>query len=917
MSDATEKSLTPLMEQYTAIKEQYKDCLLMFRLGDFYEMFWNDAILASKTLDIVLTHRGKNSDGSSIPMCGIPYHAYESYIGKLIKNGFKIAICEQLESPTDAKKRGAGAIVKRDVVRIITPGTLTEDSFLQSDDNNYLMSVYKNLSNKNGNWIASWIDISTSDFYIKSWQNQSDFEAFLYQLYPSEIVIPDDFYNEKLFAKTKSVFNKKVSFRPSFGYVFDNHTSDYVAQNLGVKDVKSIADFSNDELICIKALIDYIQLTNKCKNISFKNLKKESASDELFMDEFTFKSLEIIDPLNQNTERFSTLFSVIKETCSNAGTRLLKNLITKPITNIEKINERLDAIEFFVNNQSVINLIQTELKKIPDIQRILSRILFNRSGPRDLYAILTYLQILPKIRLILNNTIGKDISSNKIICDIITSIDSAKYGQIESELSKSLNAEKLPLLARDGNFIKENYHQKLDEYIYLVEDTARVILSLQSDYATDTGIQSLKIKHNNILGYFIEVSPKSADILFEKKEKFIHRQTIATSVRFTTTELAEMESKILNAKDKRLSLEIEIFENLCNMVLEHIDGLNESAIALANLDVFSSLANLAICENYIRPIIDDSVSMKIIGGRHPVVERSLKNKRFINFIDNDCVLQFDNTTPENSPLWLITGPNMAGKSTFLRQNAIIVLLAHAGFFVPATSAHIGVVDKLFSRVGASDNLATGQSTFMVEMIETAAILNKATEKSFVILDEIGRGTSTFDGMSIAYGVAEYLCEKIKCRGLFATHYHELTTIGKTHQNITCHTMQIKEWKGDVIFLYKIIPGIAEKSYGISVAKLAGIPEIVLTKAKIILAELEKNKSKNSDDLMDLFEFAKNTNNSKIDDSAVNHSIVYERLIKTLSVIDPDLMSPKDALEIIYELKNQLSTHAKNSEVKSD
>ncbi len=913
MQQPIEKSLTPLMEQYTAIKQSHKDCLLMFRLGDFYELFFDDAIVASKILDIVLTKRRKSATGDDIPMCGIPYHAYESYIGKLIKGGFKIAICEQMENPADAKKRGAAAIVKRDVVRIITPGTLTEDNFLRSDDNNYLMSVYKNLSSENSLWIASWIDISTSDFFIKSFKNGPDFESFLSQISPSEIIVSDDFYTEKTFAKIKSVFNEKITFRPAFGYIFDTHTGDFISKHLGVRDIRSVADFTADELVCVKALIDYVRLTNKCENILFKNLKKEVGTEELFMDEFTFKSLEIIEPLNQNTEKFSTLFSVIKETCSGAGTRLLKNLITKPVANIAKINERLDAIEFFVTNQSSVDPIRSELKKLPDMQRILSRILFGRSGPRDLYAVLNYVQSLSKIRLILNGIFAKDLAGCKIISDVIANIDAAKYSQIESEFSKALDAEKMPLLARDGGFIKENYDQKLDEYIYLVDDTSRVILSMQSDYAAQTCVQNLKIKHNNILGYFIEVPPKSADALFANKEKFIHRQTIATSVRFTTTDLAAMESKILNAKDKRLSLELEIFERLCDMVLKYADDLNASAIALANLDVFSALANLSVRENYARPIVDDSNAMEIIGGRHPVVERSLKSKRFVNFIDNDCILQFDKKHPENSPLWLVTGPNMAGKSTFLRQNAIITLLAHAGFFVPATSAHIGLVDKLFSRVGASDNLATGQSTFMVEMIETASILNKSTEKSFVILDEIGRGTSTFDGMSIAYGVAEYLCEKIKCRGLFATHYHELTTLAQTQQFVTCHTMQIKEWKGDVVFLYKIVPGFAEKSYGLSVAKLAGIPETVLTKAKIMLAELEKNKAKSHEDLTDLFDFAKNAKNPKNDDSAVNHTQVYTKLSQILEAVDPDMMTPKDALDVLYELKNQLPKNPDKSD----
>ncbi len=894
MNKSSEVSLTPLMEQYFAVKNSYKDCLLFFRLGDFYELFFEDAEKASKELNIVLTKRGKKSNGDDIPMCGIPYHASESYIGKLVKSGFKIAICEQIESPLDAKKRGNNAIVKRDVIRIVTPGTLTEDSFLQTDENNYLLSVYKNLDLLNSNWIVSWVDISTSEFYVRDFDNTINFESFVNQLNPSEIIVSDDLFINKSFLNIKNNFLKKITPRPSFVYQFDLNTKQYISSFLKINDLNSLFDYSNDELICIKSLIDYIKLTNKCDTIVFKSLQKESSNEELFMDEFTFKSLEIISPFNVNNDwaKHYTIFDVVKETCSNVGTRLLKNMIMRPVTNIEIINNRLDAIEFFIKNQNIISDLRMLLKGIPDIQRILSRISFNRSGPRDLYLVLNYINILPKIKSVLSNVIS-DTNVCNIISSIIGRIDTEKYNFVENELSKSLKSSNLPILARDGGFIKSGYDLTLDEYNLLVSDVSNVILSLQSEYAKELNTSKLKIKHNNILGYFIELPLKSGDIITIDKTKFIHRQTTTNVIRYTTLKLSELDSKILNAQDKCKSIELEIFNKLCNLILSVSDDLINSANAIANLDVFSSFAMLSVRENYVRPIIDNSLAFEIIGGRHPVVEKNMKLKKFASFIDNDCILENDNNG--NSSLWLVTGPNMAGKSTFLRQNAIIAMLAHSGFYVPATSAHIGVIDKLFSRVGASDSLATGQSTFMIEMVETASILNKATQKSFVILDEIGRGTSTFDGMSIAYGVVEYLCEKIKCRGLFATHYHELTTISRTYKNITCHSMQVKEWSDEIVFLYKIALGVAKRSYGIAVAKLAGIPKEVIEKAKLILSNLEQSNYQSDNDLFNNIE----------NNNCVDYKEDYQNLIRILNDINPDLITPKEALEKLYSIKNLL------------
>ncbi len=935
-----EEKLTPLMEQYKKVKMQYNDCLLFYRLGDFYELFFQDAIIASNVLDIVLTRRAggnKSSDTQSpeIPMCGIPFHAYESYVAKLLKHGFKIAICEQTETPQEAKeKRGNGAIVNREVIRIITPGTITEDAFLKSSDNNYLLSLYKS-DKEDSKFVASWIDISSGDFFTKTFYNNDDINVFLTQINPSEIIVPDSFYNKDFFKQINLKFSEKITFRPDSGYVFNEFIQETISKIFNIKTIQSISNFSNDEILTIKNIIDYIELTNKTKYVSFRTIKHITNNENMFMDEFTFKSLEIINPLNDTTEKHSTLFSVINNTKSKFGYRLLKKWIINPITNINEINKRLDAVSFFIRNQSIINPIQTILKEAPDIQRILSRVIFDRANPRDLYAVLRYIQILPKIKsLLINQSDEPDF-----IKEINNNLNCLTFSDLEDLLFRALNPNNLPVLARDGGFIKENFNLTLDEYVDLVDDTQQVIASLQQKYSEISGVQSIKIKHNNLIGYFIEVSSKYANQLFENKFVFIHRQTIATAIRFTTTELSELETKIITAKNKRQALELEIFKDLCDNILKHADELNKTSDYVSMIDVFTSFAQTAITEDYTRPIIDNTKSFQIIGGRHPVVEKNIKSRTTANFIDNDCILQYeydkktdieniiktnnitgfntsilskiddlkDNQIKTNSPLWLITGPNMAGKSTFLRQNAIIALMAHTGSFVPAKYAHIGVIDKLFSRVGASDNLATGQSTFMVEMLETSSILNKATDKSFVILDEIGRGTSTFDGMSIAYGVAKYLCEKTNCRGLFATHYHELTSIADKQKNITCHTMQVKEWKNDIVFLYKIISGVANKSYGISVAKLAGIPSEVINNAQKMLSKLENQSSNQS---LDLFSYTENIeiqNNEKIsNNTGFDNDLFskYSEIIDEIKSLNPDEITAKEALNIIYDLSKK-------------
>ena len=889
---------TPMMQQYLSVKEQYKDYLLMYRMGDFYEMFFDDAMTASKALDIALTHRGTYM-GKPVPMCGIPYHAFSSYMPKLVKQGIKVAICEQTEDPAEAKKRGYKAVVRREVSRIITAGTLTEDNLLNGSFNNYLMSVVINdgLDVKVSVAIA---DISTGEFSVQSFEENAIAEliSFVVIKNPAEIIISDeDIKNPKL-ETFVSQFKSKLVLKPKT--FFDEINSKRnICDIFKVSDVSVIGNFSSPEIEVQGAILNYIQLTQIGQLPNISKPVKEANSDILQIDAFSVKNLEIFENINDETTNNSNLFAVMDRTKTPMGKRELKRALSAPLANAQKINKRLNSVEFFVGNQELLCDIRDILSQIFDIQRIVSRISCNRAGPRDLLNIGTTLAVIPNLKSLLCNAVQNSIENP--LGGIIDGLRDF------SELSKKLNnaiIDEPPILTRDGGFIKDGFHPTLDEYKSLSQNTKQVILDLQAKYALQTSIMNLKIKYNNIVGYFVEVPSKQATALMAPDSGFQHKQTLVNGVRFTTPELSEIEQKILVANEKYLSLELEIFNNLCHEILNRVDDITILSNAISELDLYTSLALLAIENDYVKPEVDNSFDFEIVDGRHPVVEANLK-KLNVSFIPNDCVLE---NKGDDSKLWILTGPNMAGKSTFLRQNAIIIIMAQIGSFVPATKAHIGVIDKLFSRVGASDNLARGQSTFMVEMSETATILNQADERSFVILDEIGRGTSTFDGLSIAWAVLEYLNNINRCRGIFATHYHELTQVIGKMKNVSAHTMEIKEYKGDVVFLHKVGLGVADKSYGIHVAKIAGIPEEVIVKASQILAGLESDDGmqksrhlvKKLDD-MDLFSFQEKS-------PIVRKSEEDEKLLKLrdkLKEINPDDLSPKSALSIMYEIKEMI------------
>lgn len=813
---------TPMMQQYHEIKKDYPDCLLFYRMGDFYELFFEDAVQASEALGITLTKRGK-TDGMEIPMCGVPIHAGEAYLARLIKLGYRVAICEQMESPQEAKLRGAKSVVRRDVVRLVTAGTLTEDTLLEATENNYLVVLCDDKSQKTVKSMLlslAAVDMSTGDFFVES-VNARGLAAALMRLRPSEIVLPESLLQTQNLFETFDEW--KLVLRPLPQSRFDAKNAVSRLQEIfQVQALEGFGNFSSGEMTAAAALIDYVQLTQKGGMPRLNPPHKMAADHLLEIDAATQRNLEIMFTLQG--EKQGGLLACINRCVSNSGTRLLARRLAMPSAKPDLINRRLDTVDFFVKDASLRKELRQMLKICPDLERSLSRLCIGRGGPRDLAAIRDGLAQTISIRRVLSNYQNQELPAD--LQQYL--VELGFHGDLVERLQRALTDE-LPVHARDGGFIASGYMPELDDKKNLRDQGRNHIAALQNAYAEATGIPSLKIKHNNMLGYFIEVTALQSE---KMGPSFIQRQSLSNNVRYTTMELAELERNLQSAGEKVMQLELQLFQDLVKEIAMRADDIAATAKTLAAIDVSSALAELADQEKYCKPVVDDSLTFKITGGRHPVVESMRKKTQNASFVANDCHLQ------DTQKLWLITGPNMAGKSTFLRQNALIAILAQMGSFVPAESAHLGVVDRLFSRVGAADDLARGRSTFMVEMIETAAILNQATERSLVILDEVGRGTSTFDGVSIAWATVEHLHNQNKCRSLFATHYHELTDLEAQLKHVKCYTMKIKEWQGDVVFLHAVIPGAADRSYGLYVAKLAGIPKPVLARAQEVLSSLE-------------------------------------------------------------------------------
>jgi len=867
-----ENGATPLMQQYLAIKAQHPDCLLFFRLGDFYEMFFEDAVKASKALDIALTRRGQ-FQGQDVPMCGVPFHAYENYLARLIRQGFHVAICEQTEDPAAARKRGHKAIVTREVVRIVTPGTVTEDSLLEARSANFLAC----LAVAGGELAIAWLDLAAAEPKVQAIE-AGDIADALALVNPSEILVPQKIIENPEFFEVFAPWRDQITPQPNSRFDSDNALK-RLLQTYEVSALDAFGDFTRAQVAALGALLDYAALTQKTDLAHLARPQSVGAAQGLSLDPATRRNLELARSLSG--DRQGGLLAAIDRTLTSGGARLLAAWLASPLTDVGEIKRRLDNVDYLSQKNPLRQRLITILQKFPDMERVLARIALKRGGPRDLAALRDALGMAETVKSAFLEAASEDLTEN--LRGLIPLL--GEFSALKGRLERALG-EKLPILTRDGGFIAHGYAPELDMVVELRDNSRRLIAGLQKKYESVSGVSSLKIRHNMVIGYYIEVTPTHADKLLANKEVFIHRQTLASAARFSTVELGELERKINEAADKALAIELRLFDDLVQEIFAYLPDLRTCAATMAHIDVFVALAELAVEQGYVRPVVDGSLMFDIKDGRHPVVEQAISRG---NFVANGCDL-----APERR-LWLLTGPNMAGKSTFLRQNALIVLMAQMGSFVPASFAHIGVVDRLFSRVGAADVLARGRSTFMVEMVETAAILNQAGERSLVILDEIGRGTATYDGLSIAWATIEHLHEVNQCRALFATHYHELTQLAGKLGSLYCATMRIKEWKKEIIFLHEAAPGVADRSYGIHVAQMAGLPKAVVARAESVLKRLEARdeKKKNGGLIEDLPLF---------DISEKPASGLDFELESLLDTLDPDNMTPKDALDFAYKVK---------------
>jgi DNA mismatch repair protein MutS len=875
---------TPMMAQYLALKAAHTDYLLFYRMGDFYELFFADAAKAAEALDIALTKRGKHQ-GEDIPMCGVPVHAAESYLEKLIRKGHRVAVCEQVEDPAEAKKRGAKSVVKREVVRLVTPGTLTEDALLEARASNLLAA----LGRSGADFALASADMSTGEFSVAA-VGAAEIATELARLSPRELLIPDALLAQEEFAALFKSLGAALS--PLPGSRFDSANGERALKaHYNMLSLDGLGAFSRAELSAAGALIAYLELTQKGRKVALQRIARVSPSHFMGIDAATRRNLELTQTLAG--QRSGSLLAQIDRTVTACGARMLAGRLAAPLTDVKTIATRHDAVEAFAKDSELRRKARDALRTAPDIARALGRLSVARGGPRDLASLRDGIKAARGLR----EGLRKESLGGEAVATIDALTQNIAAVSRLSDRLEFLLVDEPPYLARDGGFIKTGAHAPLDELRALRDESRRVIAALEGKYRQSSGVTQLKIKHNGVLGYFIEVSQQHADKLMaskneEGKDTFRHRQTMAGAVRFSTDELATLASRISEAGEAALALESGLFDEMVMLGIEHGEALSAIADALGILDVAAALGELAIAGRYVRPKMDGGLSFDIQRGRHPVVEAALQSANAAPFVPNDC----DLGPKAKGRLWLVTGPNMAGKSTFLRQNALIAILAQTGSFVPAEAAHIGVVDRLFSRVGAGDDLAAGRSTFMVEMVETAAILNQATPRSLVILDEIGRGTATYDGLAIAWAAAEHLHETNKSRALFATHYHEMVALCERLPAMAAYTMKVREWNDSIVFLHEVVAGAADRSYGIHVAKLAGLPAAVVTRAEEVLRALEEGREGHKplakiDDLPLFGASAPVIKGSAVEDA--------------LKTIEPDALTPKQALEILYDLKRKL------------
>lgn len=880
-----------MMEQYIEIKAANPDCLLFYRMGDFYEMFFGDAEVASRALGIALTKRGKHL-GEDIPMCGVPIHAADDYLQKLIALGHRVAVCEQLEDPAEAKKRGAKSVVRRDVVRLVTPGTITEETLLDAGRPNWLAALSR-LGGGDGPLGLAWIDISTGAFRVGE-VALAALPGELSRIEPRELLVPDGLLADASLSPLLRALpgrNPATAVTPLPRVHFDGASAaERLARFYGVATLDGFGAFTRCELSAAAAALSYVERTQIGARPPLDAPRRETAGAAMAIDAATRSSLEITR--TQNGERAGSLFSAVDRTVTGGGARLLAERLSSPLTDPAEIGHRHDAVAWLLDEADRRAALRTDLARAPDIARALSRLALDRGGPRDLGAVANGLAAAAEIAATLDAA-----DAPQEIADARAALV-ALPETLSATLADAL-ADSLPHLKRDGGFVRPGHRADLDEARALRDESRQVIARLQGTYAEETGIRALKIRHNAVLGWFVETPQAHGEKLLSAplgSHRFVHRQTMAGAVRFTTPELAELEQKIAGAAERALAIELAVFADLVAAVVAASDALKRAAAALSVLDVTAALAELAERERWMRPVVDRSLAFRVAGGRHPVVEAALRREAADPFVPNDADLG-PPAGETHGRLVIVTGPNMGGKSTYLRQNALIAVLAQAGSYVPATDAHIGVIDRLFSRVGAADDLARGRSTFMVEMVETAAILNLATERSLVVLDEIGRGTATYDGLSIAWAAIEHLHGANRCRTLFATHYHELTALAGRLARVANATVKVKEWKGDVVFLHEIVPGAADRSYGIQVARLAGLPAPVIARAKAVLARLESTARTGTPSaaLEDLPLFSAPVR-------AAPPPAAPDPALTLLDEIHPDDLTPRAALEALYRLK---------------
>jgi DNA mismatch repair protein MutS len=887
---------SPVIAQYLGIKADHGDALLFFRMGDFYELFFDDAVAAARALDITLTKRGQHN-GADIPMAGVPVHAAEAYLARLIRQGFRVAICEQIENPAEAKARGSKAVVKRAVVRVITSGTLTEEALLDARRANWLAAVGFGLGGAEVAIAAA--DISTGAFELFE-SHVERLSEDLAALDPGELIFLELDRDKSGLAQALAHLRAAPLGRP--GRRADPAQGERrLKQAFGLASLDGLGTFAPAELAAAGLLLDYLALTQAGANAQLRPPQRRQMLAHVAIDPATRASLEI-DRTNSGAGtgpgsggHKGSLVHAIDRTLTSAGARMLADRLNRPLTDRAEIEARLDTVAHCLDARDARSAARVELKAAGDIERSRTRLALGRGGPRDLAAIAAGLKAGERAAARLGAGSGNSLAS---LPDQLERALSALTLSAVPPLAKLANVidraltDTPPVHTREGGYIAPGFDAGLDAVRSLRSDARKLIAGLEAQLQQETGLSGLRIKYNNVLGYFIEVAPKTADVLLSRPDPFIHRQTLVSGVRFTTTELAELDGRIARAGDEALAREQEIFDQMCAEIAALAKELNAAATALAELDVATALAEWAEEAQAVRPVLDDSGVLEIVAGRHPVVEAALRQAGQ-GFTANDLSLDAGASSTDGTRLLVVTGPNMAGKSTFLRQNALLTLMAQAGAFVPARSMRLGLVDRIFSRVGASDDLARGRSTFMVEMIETAAILNQAGPRALVILDEVGRGTATFDGLAIAWAVAEHLHDINRCRALFATHYHELTGLAERLEGGANVSLSARQKGHDLIFLHAVRPGPADGSFGVQVARLAGLPLMAVERARQVLDQLETDGASPAARLDTLPLFAANP--------APPAPRQFSEADKLLKTIDPDMLTAREALDLVYRL----------------